>query len=95
MRRHLPEKTADLGESDLRAKIKGWQQQAKSYGVLTQRAVTKWSFLAMVLGDNFAEIPAIQSYLRQDAPPPSAKVDGLMKALQIKLRESELNRGKP
>jgi len=49
----------------------------------------------MVLGDNFAEIPAIQSYLRQDAPPPSAKVDGLMKALQIKLRESELNRGKP
>jgi hypothetical protein len=92
LRRHLPAMTGGMGETDLRARIKRWQEQAASYGIVTQRAVTKWCFLSMVLGDNFQQIPSIQQYLRQDIPDGSTKVHSLMKALEVKLREKELGR---
>ena len=89
LRHRLPVQTAMLTEGDLLARVQLLQQRARAYGVVSERAVAKWAFLGIVLGERFDGIPAIHEYLRNNHLTPMAKVDGLMKTLYIRLRARE------
>jgi hypothetical protein len=89
LRRNLPIQTSSLDDQQLDERIAGWQSRAARYNVVTERAVAKWCYLALVTGDKFDEQPAIREYLSQSRPEPSMKMDNLMDALYIRLRQAE------
>ena len=89
LKRNLPEHAAAIPERELNELIGDWQSRAARYGVVGERAVAKWCFLAMTAGDRFDEQPVIQGYLTEPSPEPSMKIDNLMDALYIRLRQAE------
>jgi hypothetical protein len=93
LRSHLPEPTGPLSEAELDTRIARWQKRAVDHGVHSERSIAKWCYLSVVLGETFDELPAIQDYLRQSAPPSDQKVDTLIRALELRLRMAEAQRG--
>ena len=94
LRQNLPELTAGVDNEELDRRIETWQSRAARYGVTTERAIAKWCFLAMVTSESFDEQPELHEYLSQPNPDPAAKIDTLMDALYVRLRQAEGPAGK-
>lgn len=92
LREQLPDRTANIPEHALRKRIAACRAAAETYGVVGERAVAKWCFLSVVAGDEFHRNPDIQVYLKADHPDPDAKVDCLMDALYVRLKQAETDR---
>jgi hypothetical protein len=93
LRSHIPEPMRPLNEAELDTRIARWQKRAVDHGVRSERNIAKWCYLFVVLGETFDELPPIQDYLREPAPAADQKVDMLMRALELRLRMAEAQRG--
>jgi hypothetical protein len=89
LRKHLPDHTAKISAEDLDGNILRWQARAARHGAVTERAIAKWCFLSLATTETFDESPEIRDYLALPEPAPAAKVDTLMDALYVRLRQSE------
>ena len=94
LRRNLPEHTAGLDDEELYKRVDVWRARAARFGVTTQRAIAKWCFLAMVTSETFDEEPKLHEYLTDATPDPTTKINTLMDALYIRVRQSEITGGK-
>ncbi len=86
LRNHLPQHTAGLSDGDLEVRISRLRERAAAYGVSGQRAIAKWAFLALVLGEEFDRIPAIHQFLSHVDADAGKKMDLLMETLEICLK---------
>lgn len=89
LRKHLPQLTQALAEEELLAKIRGCQIRAAVYGVVTERGIAKWCLLSMLTNEAFHDQPEIHQYLSEPQPDPAAKIDTLVDALYIRMRQAE------
>ena len=89
LRKHLPEITAAITGEELDEKIIRYQARAARHDAVNERAIAKWCFLSLVTTESFDDLPEIRDYLAQPAPEPSVKVDTLMDALHLRLRQAE------
>lgn len=94
LRKNLPEHTASVEDEELNNRIATWQSRAARYGVTTERAIAKWCFLAMATCETFDEQLELHEYLSQPTPDPATKIDTLMDALYVRLRQAEWVIGK-
>jgi hypothetical protein len=89
LRKHLPEHTGSISNEDLDLKIVQWQARAAGHGAVAERAIAKWCFLSLAMTETFDDLPEIRDYLALPTPEASAKVDTLMDALYVRLRQAE------
>jgi len=94
LRKHLPQHTVGLPDEELTGMILDWQTRAAAYGVVTERAMAKWCLLSMMVGPAFHNEPEVAAYLRQAEPPPSVKIDTLLDALYVRVRQGEVQSGR-
>jgi hypothetical protein len=89
LRRNLPEHTAGLDNQELYNRISKWRTRAAGYGVTAERSIAKWCFLAMITRESFDQEPEMHKYLSEATPDPATKIDSLMDALYVRLRQAE------
>jgi hypothetical protein len=69
----------------LLAWVEARHQEAAGFGIVGQRALALWAFLAAVLRPDFYLDPIIREYLQQPAANPDTKVDELARSLEARL----------
>lgn len=89
LRKHLPQQTGAFDDQDFLVRIQEWQSCAAIYGVITERAIAKWCLLSMLAGKAFHEQPEVHQYLCEPQPDPATKIDTLVDALYIRMRQAE------
>jgi hypothetical protein len=89
LRKHLPEITAAITGEELDEKIVRYRTRAARHGAVSERAIAKWCFVSLVTTETFDDLPEIRDYLAEPTPEPSVKVDTLMDALYLRLRQAE------
>ena len=86
LRAHVREEQLDaMGDAALLDWIATRLEAAERHGVLGQRALVLWAFLAAVLGPEFHNEPAIRTYLAQPSRAADLKIDELVHALEARL----------
>ena len=63
---------AAMDDAALLAFVESGDRAARSFGVLTERGVVLWLCLGIMIGPEFAELPAIASLLEQSQSPDRA-----------------------
>jgi hypothetical protein len=86
LRKTLPERQlAEVDDTALLTWVGARHEEAAGFGIMGQRALALWAFLAAVLGPDFYLEPAIRDYLEQPAANPDTKVDELARSLEARL----------
>jgi hypothetical protein len=59
----LPAQTEKRGESDLEQLVRDSETRASTYGIVTERGITKWVCLSLLIGPAFDRLPAVHQML--------------------------------
>lgn len=81
LRRKLPDHTNHFNDATLLQKVTASASKADKYGVKTDRGIAEFVCIAFVTGENFDEVPDIQTYLTQPNFDPDFKIHLLSEQL--------------
>lgn len=82
LKKQLPEK-CDQPDAVFLESIKSYIKTAREYGIRTERALAKWSYLSLLTDGKLLEAKGVRDYLKQPHLSPSEKMDRLMKSLVV------------
>lgn len=83
LREQLPEVTAALDDDQLKERIQAAEEEGAEYGIETERAIAKWTYLILVTSGKMSSLPGLREYMAAPEPSPSEKVDQLMQWLAM------------
>ncbi|MBV9505930.1 MAG: hypothetical protein JO323_13090 [Acidobacteriia bacterium] len=92
LRQHLPDRTKALNDVELETRVAECQEIAAGYGIDSERAIAKWSYLTFVVGVRFHKHVDIEPHLSRSDIDQNLKLDFLMRSLIFHLEAAE--RGK-
>lgn len=82
LKQQLPEK-CNKPDAVLLGFIRSYIKTAREYGIRTERALAKWSYLSLLADGKLIDVEGVKDYLEQPHPSPSEKMDRLMKSLAV------------
>lgn len=82
LRGTLAEQTTHLDDAALEERITAGERLAARHGVTTDKGLSLFSVLCVLMGEGFADLPAIQAFFAMPGTPPDDKVLILLKLMK-------------
>lgn len=67
LREVAPAQTQALDDAALTTRIAGWEQEAKAFGIVSERDIGRWSFLQCMTGGTLLTMPGVGDYMQRVA----------------------------
>jgi hypothetical protein len=81
LRKTLPDRTKDMTDEELLRRISAADRRATNLGLRTERGITQFVSLTLMIRPDFDEIPRIQTYFAQPKPDQDTKIGWYVKVL--------------
>ncbi|MBM3993076.1 MAG: hypothetical protein FJ303_02805 [Planctomycetes bacterium] len=85
----LPEKTTHVSDDDLLRRIADADRRALSHGLRTERGITLFASLAIMVGPEFDELPEMRRYLSLPKPDADTRIELFVRVLTARKKQEE------